>query len=183
MSIVSPSAPWLQRPQGHTHAASARASSSGSLLASRWMNIIDSAIRAEDTQCPPDPGNLRLRLHLWHPCLGPRPLWPSSTTGFSCRSFGCLILGSRRHEHFLSKALWLFRAFVFVGESSYCLYLMHFNLWNLLHAKRHPARSPPRQPGPLDQLRHSGHRLRPPATLYLVEKPAQKVLQPNWLNA
>jgi peptidoglycan/LPS O-acetylase OafA/YrhL len=22
---------------------------------------------------------------------------------------------------------------VFVGEASYCLYLLHFNLWNLIH--------------------------------------------------
>ena len=25
------------------------------------------------------------------------------------------------------------RPLVFVGEASYCLYLLHFNLWNLIH--------------------------------------------------
>jgi len=45
--------------------------------------------------------------------------------------FGCMILG-------LSGNNWLsagfsFRPLVFVGEASYCLYLLHFNLWNLIH--------------------------------------------------
>ena len=24
---------------------------------------------------------------------------------------------------------------VFVGEASYCMYLLHFNLWNLIHGR------------------------------------------------
>ena len=45
--------------------------------------------------------------------------------------FGCMILG-------LAGNNWLAYAFgapplVFVGEASYCLYLLHFNLWNLIH--------------------------------------------------
>jgi peptidoglycan/LPS O-acetylase OafA/YrhL len=45
--------------------------------------------------------------------------------------FGCMILG-------LAGVNWLASAFswtplVFVGEGSYCLYLLHFNLWNLIH--------------------------------------------------
>lgn len=91
--------------------------------------------------------------------------------------FGCLILG-------LSGVNWLAKMFgswlfVFVGESSYCLYLMHFNFWNLLH-----------QSGVLPRL---GLDKYDPwlsygilialalMTLYLVEKPAQKALR-KWLQ-
>jgi peptidoglycan/LPS O-acetylase OafA/YrhL len=45
--------------------------------------------------------------------------------------FGCIILGLAG-ENRLARALgW--RPLVFVGEASYCLYLLHFNLWNLIH--------------------------------------------------
>jgi peptidoglycan/LPS O-acetylase OafA/YrhL len=45
--------------------------------------------------------------------------------------FGCMILGLAG-VNWLS---WLFglRPLVFIGEASYCLYLLHFNLWNLIH--------------------------------------------------
>jgi peptidoglycan/LPS O-acetylase OafA/YrhL len=73
-----------------------------------------------------------------------------------------------------------FSVFVFVGESSYCLYLMHFNLWNLLH-----------QSGLLPKFGLS--RFDPWISyailvglgllaLHLVEKPAQKALR-NWMGA
>lgn len=45
--------------------------------------------------------------------------------------FGCIVLGLAG-ENVLARLLgnkWL----VFVGEGSYCLYLLHFNFWNLLH--------------------------------------------------
>jgi len=92
--------------------------------------------------------------------------------------FGCLILGLSGINP-LSK-LFGFSVFVFVGESSYCLYLMHFNLWNLWHAS-----------GVLQML---NLQWMDPwisyailvalglATLYLVEKPAQKILR-RWLGA
>jgi peptidoglycan/LPS O-acetylase OafA/YrhL len=92
--------------------------------------------------------------------------------------FGCLILGLSG-INLLSK-LFGFRAFVFVGESSYCLYLMHFNLWNLLH-----------QSGLLPKL--GLDRFDPWVSyailiglgllaLHLVEKPAQKMLR-KWMGA
>jgi peptidoglycan/LPS O-acetylase OafA/YrhL len=45
--------------------------------------------------------------------------------------FGCIVLG-------LAGENWLARAFsirplVFLGEASYCLYLLHFNAWNTIH--------------------------------------------------
>ena len=45
--------------------------------------------------------------------------------------FGALILGlagTNPLSHFFS-----FKGFVLLGEASYCLYLLHFNLWTVLH--------------------------------------------------
>ncbi len=46
--------------------------------------------------------------------------------------FGAMILGLAGHNA-LSRFFGL-APLVFVGEASYCLYLLHFNLWNLVHA-------------------------------------------------
>jgi peptidoglycan/LPS O-acetylase OafA/YrhL len=45
--------------------------------------------------------------------------------------FACIVLGLAGHNP-LSRALGV-APLVFVGEASYCLYLLHFNLWNLIH--------------------------------------------------
>lgn len=45
--------------------------------------------------------------------------------------FGCVILGLSG-DNPLSHGLGI-RPLVFVGEASYCLYLLHFNFWNLIH--------------------------------------------------
>jgi peptidoglycan/LPS O-acetylase OafA/YrhL len=45
--------------------------------------------------------------------------------------FACIVLGLAG-ENVLSSILGV-RPLVFVGEASYCLYLLHFNLWTLLH--------------------------------------------------
>jgi peptidoglycan/LPS O-acetylase OafA/YrhL len=45
--------------------------------------------------------------------------------------FGCIILGLAGINPLASAMGW--RPLVFVGEASYCLYLLHFNLWNLIH--------------------------------------------------
>jgi peptidoglycan/LPS O-acetylase OafA/YrhL len=45
--------------------------------------------------------------------------------------FGCIVLGLAG-DNPLSRVLGV-RPLVFVGEASYCLYLLHFNLWNLIH--------------------------------------------------
>jgi peptidoglycan/LPS O-acetylase OafA/YrhL len=45
--------------------------------------------------------------------------------------FGCIILGLSGDNLLASGMGW--RPLVFVGEASYCLYLLHFNLWNLIH--------------------------------------------------
>lgn len=48
--------------------------------------------------------------------------------------YAVLILGLAG-ENILAKIVG-FRLFVFIGESSYCLYLLHFNMWNLIHRSR-----------------------------------------------
>jgi peptidoglycan/LPS O-acetylase OafA/YrhL len=45
--------------------------------------------------------------------------------------FAALILGLAG-ENALSR-LFSFRVFVAIGEASFCLYLLHFNLWNMIH--------------------------------------------------
>jgi peptidoglycan/LPS O-acetylase OafA/YrhL len=109
---------------------------------------------------------------------GPKVPYALIHDGLLMPLFGCMILGLAGTNP-LSK-FFGFRAFVFVGESSYCLYLMHFNLWNLLH-----------QSGLLPKL--GLDRFDPWISyviliglgllaLHLVEKPAQKVLR-KWMLA
>lgn len=45
--------------------------------------------------------------------------------------FGCIVIGLAGNNP-LAYALGI-RPLVFIGEASYCLYLLHFNLWNLIH--------------------------------------------------
>jgi peptidoglycan/LPS O-acetylase OafA/YrhL len=46
--------------------------------------------------------------------------------------FGCIVLGLAG-ENPLASVLGV-RPLVFVGEASYCLYLLHYNFWNLIHS-------------------------------------------------
>ena len=92
--------------------------------------------------------------------------------------FGCIILGLAG-QNALARALgW--RPLVFVGEASYCLYLLHFNFWNLIHETH--------------VLNHLGLARFDPwisyiiliamaiLALHLVEKPAQRKLR-QWMSA
>jgi peptidoglycan/LPS O-acetylase OafA/YrhL len=45
--------------------------------------------------------------------------------------FGCIILGLSGENPLARCMGWA--PLVFVGEASYCLYLLHFNLWNMIH--------------------------------------------------
>jgi peptidoglycan/LPS O-acetylase OafA/YrhL len=64
-------------------------------------------------------------------CLGPLVPYAIIHDGLLMPLFGCLILGLAG-ENPLAHVLGI-RPLVFVGEASYCLYLLHFNLWNLIH--------------------------------------------------
>jgi peptidoglycan/LPS O-acetylase OafA/YrhL len=92
--------------------------------------------------------------------------------------FGCVILGLAG-KNLLSKGLG-FPVLVFVGESSYCLYLMHFNLWNMLHASGLLEATHLKQLDPW--ISYAILVALGLATLYLVEKPAQRVLR-RWMGA
>jgi len=64
--------------------------------------------------------------------LGPSVPFALIHDGLLMPLFGSIILGLAG-DNLLSSVLGV-RPLVFVGEASYCLYLLHFNFWNLLHA-------------------------------------------------
>jgi peptidoglycan/LPS O-acetylase OafA/YrhL len=57
--------------------------------------------------------------------------YPLLHDGLLMPLFGCVILGLAG-ENPLAYTIGC-RPLVFVGEASYCLYLLHFNMWNLIH--------------------------------------------------
>jgi peptidoglycan/LPS O-acetylase OafA/YrhL len=110
--------------------------------------------------------------------LGSRVPYALIHDGLLMPLFGCLILGLSGINP-LSK-FFSFPVFVFVGESSYCLYLMHFNLWTLLHQSGIlPALHLDQYDPWVSYAILVGLGL---LTLHVVEKPAQKVLR-KWMGA
>lgn len=99
--------------------------------------------------------------------------YPLMHDGLLMPLFGALILGLAG-ENPLSR-IFGFRLFVMVGEASYCLYLLHFNLWTLIH-----------ESGLLERLRLAAFDpwisylllvLGAMATLFFVERPGQRWLK------
>jgi peptidoglycan/LPS O-acetylase OafA/YrhL len=92
--------------------------------------------------------------------------------------FGCIILGLAGRNP-LSRVLgW--RPLVFVGEASYCLYLLHFNLWNLVHDSHLLERTGLIRYDPwISYVLLIALAL---LALHLVEKPAQRQLR-KWMGA
>ena len=110
--------------------------------------------------------------------LGPLVPYAIIHDGLLMPLFGCIVLGLAG-ENPLATALGV-RPLVFVGDASYCLYLLHFNLWTLIH-----------QSHLLDALGLS--RFDPwisyvllivlaVLALHFIEKPAQRKLR-QWLGA
>lgn len=110
--------------------------------------------------------------------LGPLVPYAIMHDGLLMPFFACIVLGLAG-ENPLAKALgW--RPLVFVGEASFCLYMLHFNLWNLLHKSHLLDRLGLMRFDPwLSYALLIGLAL---ATLHLVEKPAQRQLR-KWLGA
>jgi peptidoglycan/LPS O-acetylase OafA/YrhL len=129
------------------------------------------------------------RLRLWLGILGFSGIYallsmgslmpyPIMHDGLLMPLFGCIVLGLAG-ENPLARALGV-RPLVFVGEASYCLYLLHFNLWNLIHGSH--------------VLEATGLIRFDPwisyvllivlsiFALYFIEKPAQRKLR-EWLHA
>lgn len=63
--------------------------------------------------------------------LGPLVPYAIMHDGLLMPLFACIVLGLAG-ENRLSRILGV-RPLVFVGEASYCLYLLHFTLWTLIH--------------------------------------------------
>ena len=115
--------------------------------------------------------------------LGPRIPYAIIHDGLLMPLFALIVLGLSG-RNWLS-AIFGWRPLVFVGESSYCLYLLHFNFWNLIHDTH-----------VLEKLGVAGHSLADLdpwisyvilvamalVALHFVEKPAQKLLR-KWMNA
>ncbi len=92
--------------------------------------------------------------------------------------FGCIIIGLAGENPLAHAIGW--GPLVFVGEASYCLYLLHFNMWNMIHDTH-----------VLDRLNLSRFDpwisyillvLMALLALHFIEKPAQRYLR-KWMNA
>jgi len=101
-------------------------------------SFIFGVMLAELDEIIPRPGQLRLWLGLGGfagiyalLALGPLVPYPIMHDGLLMPLFGCIVLGLAG-RNWLSHALGV-RPLVFIGEASYCLYLLHFNLWHLIH--------------------------------------------------
>lgn len=98
--------------------------------------------------------------------------------GFLMPWFGCIVLGLAG-DNPLARVFAL-RPLVFVGEASYCLYLLHFNFWNLIHDTHVLNRLHLAQFDPwISYGILVGLAL---LALHFVEKPAQRKLR-SWMNA
>lgn len=97
--------------------------------------------------------------------------------GFFMPLFGCMILGLAGVNP-LSSFFGL-RPLVFVGEASYCLYLLHFNLWNLIHDSHILDRLGIARFDPW--ISYVLLILLSLAALHFVEKPAQRMLR-GWMH-
>ena len=91
--------------------------------------------------------------------------------------FACIVLGLAG-ENWLARALGI-RPLVFVGEASYCLYLLHFNLWTLLHSSGILERTGLIRFDPW--ISYTVLVVLALMALYFVEKPAQRVLR-SWMH-
>ena len=132
----------------------------------------------------PRTGQLRLLLGLFGFAaifsvleLGPLVPFPVVHDGLLMPLFGCVILGLAGSN----PLSWLLSLppLVFIGEASYCLYLLHFNFWNLIHDYHvlnflHLAQYDP-------WISYAILIAMALCALHFVEKPAQRLLR-SWLH-
>ncbi len=112
---------------------------------------------------------------LW---LGPDIPYPMIHDGLLMPLFGCVILGLSG-DNPLARMLGV-RPLVFVGEASYCLYLLHFNFWNLIHDTHVLNRLGLERLDPW--ISYAILIVMALLALHLVEKPAQRQLR-KWMKA
>jgi peptidoglycan/LPS O-acetylase OafA/YrhL len=148
-------------------------------------SFIFGVILAELDELVPREGLLRLILGLTGFAgifglltLGPLMPYAIMHDGLLMPLFGCIVLGLAGKNP-LATVLGI-RPLVFVGEASYCLYLLHFNLWNMLHDSHILDRLGLTRFDPW--LSYALLIAMAVVTLHLVEKPAQRILR-KWMGA
>jgi len=109
--------------------------------------------------------------------LGPLVPYAIIHDGLLMPLFACIVLGLAG-ENWLSRALGI-RPLVFVGEASYCLYLLHFNLWTLLHSSGILQRTGLIRFDPW--ISYAALIVLALLALHFVEKPAQKWMR-SWMH-
>lgn len=110
--------------------------------------------------------------------LGPLVPYALIHDGLLMPLFACIILGLAG-ENALARALGV-KPLVFVGEASYCLYLLHFNLWNLIHDSHVLDRLGLSRFDPwISYVLLIGLSI---LALHFIEKPAQRKLR-QWMGA
>ena len=112
---------------------------------------------------------------LWMGNVIPYPLLHD---GLLMPLFGFIILGLAGNN-LLAYAIGC-RPLVFVGEASYCLYLLHFNMWNLIHETHVLNRLGLSQYDPW--ISYVLLIIMAVLALHLIEKPAQRFLR-QWMHA
>jgi peptidoglycan/LPS O-acetylase OafA/YrhL len=110
--------------------------------------------------------------------LGPLVPYAILHDGLLMPFFGCIILGLAGNNWLAYGFGW--RPLVFVGEASYCLYLLHFNFWNLIHDSHVLDRLGVSQFDPW--ISYAVLIAMALLALHLVEKPAQRQLR-KWMGA
>ena len=147
-------------------------------------SFVFGVLLAELDELIPRPGHLRFWIGVFGFAGTFFLLWLGSDVpyaiihdGLLMPLFGCIILGLSGTNP-LSHALGI-RPLVFVGEASYCLYLLHFNFWNLIHDshvlnKLHIAQLDP-------WISYAILIAMALLALHLVEKPAQRQLR-KWMK-
>jgi peptidoglycan/LPS O-acetylase OafA/YrhL len=110
--------------------------------------------------------------------LGPLVPYALIHDGLLMPLFGCIVLGLAG-ENLLATIFGL-PPLVFLGEASYCLYLLHYTLWNLIHDSHVLDRLGLSKFDPwISYALLIGLSL---LALHLVEKPAQRQLR-KWMGA
>jgi peptidoglycan/LPS O-acetylase OafA/YrhL len=110
--------------------------------------------------------------------LGARVPYALIHDGLLMPLFGFIVLGLAG-ENRLAHALGI-RPLVFIGEASYCLYLLHFNMWNMLHGSHILNRLGLAQFDPW--ISYVMLVVMALFALHFIEKPAQRVLR-GWMHA
>ena len=110
--------------------------------------------------------------------LGPLVPYAIIHDGLLMPLFGCIVLGLAGENRLALALGW--RPLVFVGEASYCLYLLHFTLWNLIHDSHVLNRLGLARFDPwISYVSLIALAL---LALHLIEKPAQRQLR-KWMGA